>query len=463
MTTRLLPLFLTAPLFAGEVTIKRAPFRIEHQFTAAAIPAEPALVSLKPESWSEFIVESILDHGSAVKTGDVLISFERETHQRQVEDLERSVAQKQVALATAQLDFAKLKEETELALDAARKAKQHADDDLKYFKEVGRPAEEANLVQTEKEYQFRLDAEKEELAQLKQMYEEDDLTEATEEIILKRQLVSIEAADFDLAENKRRGARTKSVTLPRRQEAHQRSAKEATIALEKAEANLPRAVKTAELELQGAKVALEREQLQLSRIKQDGALLEIKASADGIFFHGSLEDGKWVLGDLAKALVEGGKAPKNRVIASIAPAGASLPLSATVDPGVGRTLTNDSTVSVTLAGREELKLSGKISNPPGVPAADGKDHLTVVVEWPEGLSVSPAAELNCLAVVYEAEESISVPAKALQASADGTWSVELKMTEGKTKRRAVERGRATKERVEILSGLEPGQVIVVPD
>jgi multidrug resistance efflux pump len=463
MTIRLLPLVLSAPLLAGELTVERGPFRIEHQFTATAIPSEPSLIALEPESWSDFTIETIIDHGSVVKKGDVLITFEREPYERKLEDLTRSLAQKKVALATAETDLAKLTAETELELEAARISKAQAGDDLKYFKEVGRPAEEAELSQNEKQYQFRLDAEKEELAQLKQMYEEDDLTEATEEIILKRQLISIEAAEFDLAEIKRRNERARTTTLPRRQESLERAAKAASIKLEKAEANLPRAIQTAKLELESSKVTHDREQLELERITKDGAWLEIKAPSDGVFFLGSLEDGQWKLGDLAKALVPAGKVPTNRVVASIAPDTPAIPLSARLDPDLSRSLTDSSTVSISLAGREDVKLIGTVSNPPGVPAADGKDPITIAVEWPEDLVITPTTSANCLAVIYERDDSISVPTKALQAAADGSWSVELKMTEGKTKRRTVERGRATKEQVEILSGLEAGQVIVVPD
>ena len=85
------------------------------------------------------------------------------------------------------------------------------------------------------------------------------------------------------------------------------------------------------------------------------------------------------------------------------------------------------------------------------------------VEWPEDFAITPATDAECIAVVYQKEDTISVPAKALQVAADGTWSIELKMAEGKTQRRAIERGRASKDRVEIVGGLEVGQVIVVPD
>ncbi|MGB6223465.1 hypothetical protein [Haloferula sp.] len=463
MITRLVPLLLTAPLLAGEITVEPGPFRIVHQFTATAIPAEPALISLKPETWSDFTIETILDHGSQVKKGDLLIRFESEAYEQQLEDLGRSLARKQLELATAELDFAKLKAETELKLDAARRAKSEADDELKYYQEIAEPAELAELEQRVKQYQFRLDAEKEELAQLKQMYEEDDLTEATEEIILKRQLISIEAAEFELANVIRRNERARTAAMPRKLQSLKDAAQNAAIALEKAEANLPRALETAALDLKGTQATFEREKIELERLKQDGALLEIKAPTDGIFFHGSLEDGQWTLGDLAKALVVGGKAPNQRVIASIAPTGAVLPLFARVDPAIARSLAADSTVAVTINGSENVKLVGKVTKPADVPATDGKYPVTVIVEWPEDLAVSPATSAECIAVLYEKEEAISIPSKALQAAADGSWNVELKMTEGKTQSRPVERGRANDDHIEILGGLEVGQVIVVPD
>jgi hypothetical protein len=463
MTLRLIPFILAAPLFAGELTIDRSPFRVEHSFSATALPAEPSLIILKPESWGEFTIERILDHGSEVKKGDVLITFEREAYDRGLEDLERSVAQKEVALATAELDFEKLKAETELKLEAARRNKRNADEDLKYFREVGRPATEAELEQQLRNSQFRLEAEQEELKQLKQMYEEDDLTEETEEIILERQRYSVETAEFSLKETKRSIAKTRETTLPRGAENLENSAKAAAIALDKAEKNLPRELRIAELELQGTRVTLEREKLELDRLKKDGALLEIKADTDGILFHGSLDDGRWVLGDLAKMLVEGGRVPTKRPVLSIAPVTAELPLHARVEPALGSALGDGSKVAVSVPGHRDLELVGTVTNPRGVKQGDGKRPLTIAVEWPEGLTLKPATTVDCVAVVYENPDAIWIPAKALQASADGGWSVELKMAEGKTERRTVDRGQSTKDRIEILDGLEKGQVIVVPE
>src|SRR5690606_1057126 len=56
---------------------------------------------------------------------------------------------------------------------------------------------------------------REELRQLEKMYEADDLTEETEEIVLKRQRVAAEMADFMLESAKISHERTLERALPR--------------------------------------------------------------------------------------------------------------------------------------------------------------------------------------------------------------------------------------------------------
>ena len=66
-----------------------------------------------------------------------------------------------------------------------------------------------------KYYNFMLDYEKDELEQLEKMYEADDLTEETEEIVLKRQKNSVEFAEFSLENAKLNRDEMLKVRLPR--------------------------------------------------------------------------------------------------------------------------------------------------------------------------------------------------------------------------------------------------------
>lgn len=65
-------------------------------------------------------------------------------------------------------------------------------------------------------------------------------------------------------------------------------------------------------------------------------------------------------------------------------------------------------------------------------------------------------------MAYEKVDALQVPTNALQLAADGSWTVEVKLADGKTERRGVTRGRVSGKSTEILSGLEPGQVVVTP-
>mgnify|MGYP000002908726 CR=1 FL=1 len=463
MNPRILLPLLVAPLLAGEHTVETQPFRIERSFTASAMPEQAHVLRLEPETWGDFTIEVLAEHGSPIKQGEVVVGFEREAYEQRLDDLKREIRQKELALATQQLAFDKLKLEVALQLEAARRAKEIAAEDLAYFKATGRPAEEASAAERVKQFEFRLEAEEEELKQLTQMYEEDDLTEQTEEIILDRQKFSVASAKFDLEQTKRQVERSLKTTLPRRAEQLERAAKEAGIAWEKAEENLPRSVEAAELELTGARVALERQKLELERLSQDGPLLQWQSPVDGVVFHGSLEDGQWALGDLAKALVVGGKLPVRRGLISVVPGGDALPLHARLEAAVARTLAPEMSVGVTIPGREDLALSGTIARLDRVPGTDGKHGAAVAIEWPDDCPVPPTSQAECVAVIYDKPDALVVPVKALSAGADGAWTVEVKLADGATERRTVERGRSTAEQVEVVAGLEAGQVIVTPE
>ena len=64
-------------------------------------------------------------------------------------------------------------------------------------------------------------------------------------------------------------------------------------------------------------------------------------------------------------------------------------------------------------------------------------------------------------IAYQQPTAVVVPNKALAFGAAG-WTVEVKLADGKTEHRTVKRGRVSGDETEIVSGLEVGQVIVVP-
>lgn len=455
---------------AAEVTVEAKPFTIDRSFQATILPAKPALISIDPDTWADFTIEQILPHGSEVKKGDVLVKFDREGYDRKLEDLKRAVESRTLSLATQELSFAKLSEETTLRLDATRRAQRVAAEELDYFVKVNRKAQEEELADDLEGAKHRLEGEQEELKQLKQMYEADDLTEQTEEIILKRQQYSVKSAELSLKMAELKTKRALEVTLPRQLETLTSTAKSSAIELEKADKNLPRGLEIARLEIEAARVAAAREKKDLADFEKDAVFLELKAPADGTFYHGSLDEGRWTLGELAKLLTKGGKVPFIKPFASLVPKDADLGLVAHVDEGVARSLKNLMKGNVIASGREDVALTATIQKVASVPAADGRYRVDLQSESPEDpkakfpadLGVMPGMSFECRFVVHKKDAAVALPAKALRAE-DGKWTVQVKMADGKAETRPVQRGRVSGDRVEIVSGLDAGQVVIIPD
>ncbi|MCH7227076.1 hypothetical protein [Haloferula sp. A504] len=462
MNTRFfIPVLLAPALSAGEFTVESRPFQVEHRFQATVLPIDPPVLELEPETWSSFVVETLVDHGTGVKKGERIVLFETEAHERRVEDLQRAVKAKEIAVARQQFDLKKLEEEQAIALEAARRAMEIAAEDLKYFREIGRPAAEAEVEQSLVGARFRVESAAEELKQLKQMYEADDLTEDTEEIILKRQQISLEMAEFSLTEAERTAKQTLGTQLPRQLEALQRAASQAALAFSKIEKDQPRALEEAALALKGAEAGLAREKLELERLQKDEALLEWKAPADGVVFHGGLDGDGWDYGDLAKTLKVGGSVPLRTPLLSLVPNDARTRLSAKVEAGIAGDLRSVEPLTLHIPGGGEATAS--LSSIDEVPGPDGKHAVTLDANWPEELKSEVGTTVECIRVAHHRPDALTVPLKALTPRPAGGWAVELKLADGKTQNRPVKRGPSDGKQVVITEGLEPGQVIVVPE
>ena len=95
------------------------------------------------------------------------------------------------------------------------------------------------------------------------------------------------------------------------------------------------------------------------------------------------------------------------------------------------------------------------------PCPDGTYRADFSATWPKEPVPAAGATAQVRLISYQQAAAIAIPTKALNFTAGG-WTVEVKLADGKTERRPVKRGRVSKDDTEILSGLEAGQVVVVP-
>ena len=448
-------------VWAGELTIEPQSFTVEKTFSASVMPGDGDMaVRIEPKAWAEFCIEEIAAHGKRVAKGDVLLRFDAEAIDRKLADVRREIAAGKLALDQAAQELAHLQETATHRMEALQRAARIATEENDYFQKTRRKAAIETADQQLERKKQELANQQEELKQLKKMYEADDLTENTEEIILTRQKDAVAAAEFSLRMEQLDHKRALEVTLPREAVTLANNQRDAAIQLRKATTEIPRGIEIKQAELATLKANHERTLKSLAELEDDRALFEIKAKADGWFYHGSIENGRWSRGD-AKSLVKHGQPPLHQAIAALAPANTPRVLIAFLDEQTAGALPSEFVGVATPPGREDLEIPVSLAKLASIPGSEGQLRVDLSAKWPEKFQAMIGTTMSVRVICHHREAAIVVPRKALGRDPRG-WTVAVKLADGKSQRRIVRCGRANTDEIEILSGLDAGQVILVP-
>lgn len=459
----LVPVLFAAASHAGEVAVEQRPFTIEKSFTATALPDNGCvLLQTEPKSWPDYQIVDVAEHGDRVSKGELLVRFDAEAIDRKLVDARRSLEAGALTLAQAELDLKNLQETSPHKLEAFRRAAEIAREENSYFAKTRRKATEEAAAQELARKQQMLANQQEELKQLAKMYAADDLTEDTEEIILTRQKDDVATAEFALRMETLDFKRTLEITLPRETVTLANNERDTAIHLLKAEQDIPRSISLKKIELESLKTNLQREKETLAELERDRTLFEVTAPADGWFYHGPIENGRWTPGEAAKTLVRHGRPAVNRPFATFVPATAKLVLTALLDEATARALKAGLTGSATLTGAEETEIPVQLQHLATVPEPDGTYRADLTATWPADQPPAIGASARICIIAYDQPAAVVVPIKALAHGPAG-WTAEVKLADGKTERRPVKRGHVSNGETEILSGLEVGQVIIAPE
>ncbi len=457
----LIPILLAVTAHADELILEAKPFFIAHSFAATALPAESTAIRIDAEIWPSFEIASIVDHGSAVTKDQPLLVIETEDIDEKLTDTRQAIATETLELANAELALATLEKTVPEQLARLKRNADEAAEKLAYFTETSRAISEESADFGLRQTEEMLASYEEELKQLLQMYEADDITEDTEEIILKKQQFAVERAKFSLKREILDHKRTKEITIPRQEIKLIESRDDTALALATGSKDLPRSIELKKIETAGLKTSLARNKKALADLEADRKLFEIKAPADGTFYYGSIEDGKWITGDLIKSLTPGGDAPVGKTFATFIPSPANLVVQAFLDQATSQALAVGAKGTATLTGRSGVTIPVTLQTISSTPGVEKTHPAVFAAEWPEGLGPVAGQTLEINLVSYASENAIAIPTKALSYGPQG-WTAEVKLADAKTEKRPVTRGKSSAEETEITTGLEAGQVIVVP-
>ena len=232
-------------------------------------------------------------HGAAVKKGDVIARFDAEAFEEEVKAKKRSLdiqkanlqkTQKLFELNMQKMDFDRKR--SQLSAEAAKKK-------ALIYKEKGHELAINELKQGLVDAKNSLLYQQEELNQLKKMYDEDKITEETEEIVLKRQKNYVESLSKRLQVRELAVEEALNVKIPGDLFNSEYNKANAIREEEKNKMEWDVFVLTEKLKLEAAELAYAKAEKNFKELLGDKAFLEIKAEHDGVIYYGKVSAGKW--------------------------------------------------------------------------------------------------------------------------------------------------------------------------
>lgn len=441
-------------------------FQIELTLEGAFESRSMHEVLIGTDQWTDLTVREVAAHGAKVKKGDVLLACDLSKIQESIKDLETTIKIAELSLEQARAEIQALEQSVPEDLAEAERAKKAADVNLKYFLDTEREWNHRSNEFTVKVGNQMLENAQEELKQLEKMYKADDLTEGTEEIILKQQRFQVEYGKFVLEQAKILREKARDIDLPREEEALREAATQRTLALHKAERDLPLQLNMKRLELGKLKLEHTKDRERLARLKRDAEAMTLRSPADGMVFYGACEHGQWShASDMAAKLRRGGSLTAHEVLMTVAQPDSFIRVT------IPEKELHD--VTVGLAGRftptafPEAQFKASVESVPGFADTSGK-YTAVVAFDSKSLAGAQPTVLNqgmtgsFKALVYKQAAALTVPAKSVFSDEnDGSQHYVYVREKDESVRRDVKIGRRTEARVEILSGLNEGDEVLL--
>lgn len=446
----------------GAVVVEEKPLRLAVEVDGVFDAVRAHALSAGTEEWATLSVESAVPHGKRVHEGEVLVRFEKKPLEEAIKALEVQVETGRRDLAAARAELEALEQITPMDLKAAARAHAEAADDLDYYENVRRPMSERGVAQGLKAAEFRVENAREELEQLEKMYEADDLTEETEEIILKRARNDVESAEFSLEQQRIAAERTLSTEMKRELRALEEALRRSEIALAATRVSVPAGLEKKRVETAKLEDDLRTNGRKLHDLRRNLEKMELRAPAAGFAYYGEFQEGRMSgAAEAAKKLVRGGKAGPHDVLVSVVESRplevraviAEDKLAGVVRPGVrGHAFpTSNPTVAIPVKVREVSP----------VPAVGGGLPMRIVIEGDQpgdGTGIMPGHACRIVLDPVSREQARLIPRSAVTFR-EGR-AVVHRLGEGDAAEEVeIELGTAQGDLVEVRKGLAAGDRI----
>ena len=426
-------------------------------------------VPLRPDTWTSYEIEEVVEHGAKVRKGETLIKFDSEKIDEAIADLELEQRLNELAILRADEELPRMEKTLRLDFEDAERANQQAKEDFERYKEIERPMAVKSAEFMVKYYDFMLNYEKDELDQLEKMYEADDLTEETEEIVLKRQRNSVEFAEFGLESARLDRDETLKVRLPRADIRIKEALERTALARARAQTALSLDLNRARYEQEQRKKARTKSLDKHAKLLADRELMEIEAPADGIVFYGQNVNGRW---SDTQTLINKYKPHSNLSPGSILMTiveSRPVYVTSTVEEGKRPDVKDGQKAKITLPAEGSDRVGSEVKSISSIPVSPGKFEINFELEQEQIPDwIVPGMSCKVQITTYDKKDALVVPKTAIHDDEDNqdqkyVWLVDPDDDEAKPERRNVKLGKRKGDEIEVIKGLKKGDVVSLED
>ncbi len=444
--------------------------KVDVSLDGVFVAREMTEVPLRPESWSDYEIVEVVEHGKKVREGETLIKFDDEKLEEAIDDLELEQRLNELAIRKAEDELPRMEKTLKMNHEVAERSNRQAQEDFERYQEIERPQTVKSAEFMVKYYNSSLDYEKDELEQLEKMYEADDLTEETEEIVLKRQRNSVEFAEYSLENAKLNRDETLNVRLPRFDIEIRESLERAEMALARSKLSLSVDLNQARYELEQRKEARTKSLDRHAKLLEDRGLMEIKSPAEGIVFYGQCVNGRWSdTPSLINKYKPHSNASPSSILMTIVEERPVF-ITASLDEGKRPEVADGQKASIALPAEGADRLEAKVKSVSPIPVSPGKFEIEFELDQ-DAIPDWVDAGMSCKVEVksYDKKDAITVPKAAVHDDEDDVnkkyvWLITNPDDEdAKPERRDVTLGKRSGDDIEITKGLKAGDVVSLED
>ena len=419
----------------------------------------------RPKQWSGMQVLDAVPAGTVVKKGQELLKPDLEKIDKALKDLETEHALSELTYRQSEIEYSYAMRLMEMDFEQARLAMKMAEDDLEKFLSKDKAFTDKMAHFQVRNAKNNLEYAKEELKQLEKMYRAHDMTEETEEIVLKRQRNTVESAEFFVKTAENRRDDTIQIELPRRERSMRESVERQAIAMKRLEATRPLQVEQKKLTFEKSKYERSKANERLQQLKADRAAMMVTAPIDGVLFYGRCVKGKWGnAASVAEKMRRGGGSIQAEEVFMTVVQLRPLQIQSSVEEKQVQHLKPGQTGVVTVTAFDDARFTAKLEKVANVALSAGSYDVTLTVELGDDApAVMPGMECSVKLTMYHNKEAVVVPSGSIFSDEDNEAKRYVWLPAsagGQPQKQFVKTGKSNGGKTEILDGVKAGDTIL---